>query len=89
MIARVLLTVLALLLACNAFWSAEAIPDVNLFGVLFLFLAYVVWFYWKEIQSGYAYLGERRELGHSGGGLILIRFAPMLLRNLTHRKSGG
>ena len=44
MVARVLLTFLTVLLAAGAFSNADSVPDVNLFGVLFLFIAFIVWF---------------------------------------------
>jgi apolipoprotein N-acyltransferase len=81
---RVLFTVIALLLAVSAFYNADPAPDVNLFGVLFLFFAFVVWFYWKEIQAGYSYL-EERGAPRLGTSLMLVRFAPMYLRELTRR----
>lgn len=92
MVRRVAYTSLALLLAFCAFTTADPQPDINLFGVMFLFFAYVAWFYWDEIQAGYAYLddrnaggdGRRRRDGGSGGrggtDLLLMRFAPMHIR---------
>ena len=79
---RVLFTIIALLLAANAFYSADPAPDVNLFGVLFLFFAFVVWFFWDEIQAGYAYLEDRGAARHETS-LMFIRFAPMYLRELV------
>ena len=83
---RLFYTFLSLVLSGAAFASADPAPDVNLFGVLFLFFAYIVWFYWKDIEAGYAYLEERRAPGWESSGLMFIRFAPMYLRELTSRR---
>ena len=87
MVRRVLFTVVALLLAVAAFSGADPTPDVNLFGVLFLFFAFVAWFCWQDIQAGYAYLEEAGIPRYESSGLMFIRFAPMYLRELTGRKN--
>ena len=89
MLRRAFYTVLALLLAASAFDNADPHPDVNLFGVLFLFIAFIVWFYWHDIIAGYSYLDERRVPRYEGTGLMFIRFAPMYLRELTGPKRRG
>ncbi|HVC54349.1 MAG TPA: hypothetical protein VND95_00240 [Stellaceae bacterium] len=83
---RLFYTTLAIILAGSAFDNADPQPDVNLFGVLFLFMAFLVWFYWEDIQAGYAYLDDSSvpRSGHSG--LMFIRFAPMHLRELVGKK---
>lgn len=86
MVRRVLFTVLALILAASAFSGADPTPDVNLFGVLFLFLAFIVWFCWDDIQAGYAYQEDNGLMRRESCGLILIRFAPMYLRELTGKR---
>ena len=86
MVRRLFYTSLALLLAASAFCNADPQPDVNLFGVLFLFVAFLVWFYWGEIQAGYAYLEENRVPRYESTGLMFIRFAPMYLRELTRKR---
>jgi hypothetical protein len=87
MVRRVFYTMLALLLAGSAFCNADPQPDVNLFDVLFLFVAFVIWFCWSEIQAGYSYLEENRRVpGYESTGLMLIRLAPMYLRELTGQK---
>jgi len=86
MVRRIFYTSLALALSGSAFCNADPQPDVNLFGVLFLFMAYVAWFYWGEIQAGYAYLEESRVPRDHGSRLMLLRFAPMYLRELTRGK---
>jgi len=87
MIRRVFFTTLALVLAAKAFFSADPTPDVNLFGVLFLFCAFVVWFCWEEIAAGYAYLDDSEVPRNKTCGLMFIRFAPMHIRELTGKKS--
>ena len=84
---RVFYTSLALFWAGTAFYGADRKPDVNLFGVMFLFFAYVVWFYWEDIQAGYAYLDDSGQKRNAPIGLMLIRLAPMYLRELTGKKS--
>jgi len=85
---RVLFTTIALLLALCAFGTADPAPDVNLFGVLFLFFAFIVWFCWQEIQAGYSYL-EERGTPRLETSLMFIRFAPMYLRELTRQNRRG
>ena len=79
---RVLFTFVALLLAARAFYSADPVPDLNLFGVMFLFFAFISWFCWGEIQAGYAYQEDRGAPRHPTS-LMFIRFAPMYLRELA------
>ncbi len=86
MVRRLLYTILALALAVTAFDSADPTPDVNLFGVMFLFFAFVAWFCWEDIQAGYAYLDDRRVSRYEGTGLMVLRFAPLYLRELTRKQ---
>ncbi len=83
---RVFFTILPLVLAAAAFLGADPSPDVNLFGVLFLFFAFIAWFHWKEIEAGYAYRAERG--GESGPSipLMVVRLGPMLIRELVIRR---
>jgi hypothetical protein len=83
---RVFYTFLSLALAGSAFFNADPRPDINLFGVLFLFSAFVVWFCWEDIEAGYAFLDDRGRPRGEASGLMLIRFAPMHLRELTGKK---
>src|SRR5207302_1382016 len=83
---RLLFTSVALLLSATAFGGADPTPDVNLFGVLFLFFAFIAWFYWKDIEAGYAYLEDTQIPRSENSGLMFIRFAPMYLRELTSNK---
>ena len=86
MLRRIFYTVLFLALGGCAFYNADPQPDVNLFGVMFLFFAFVVWFYWDDIQAGYACFDEVRPPRSLRSDLMLIRFAPMYLRELTAKK---
>jgi apolipoprotein N-acyltransferase len=83
---RVLFTIIPLLLAVSAFYGADPTPDVNLFGVLFLFFAFIVWFCWHDIQAGYSYLEDAGVPRYETSGLMFLRFAPMYLRELTAKK---
>jgi apolipoprotein N-acyltransferase len=83
---RLFFTILSLILAVAAFSGADPTPDVNLFGVLFLFFAFVAWFHWKEIQAGYAYHAERGEKTSAAIPLMVVRLGPMLIRELVVRK---
>jgi hypothetical protein len=86
MVGRLFFTVLSLVLAGAAFSGADATPGVNLFGVLFLFFAFLAWFHWSDIQAGYAYQAERREQSSMSIPLMLVRLGPMLIRELVVRK---
>jgi hypothetical protein len=85
MAARLFYTVVALLLAFGAFYGAGPVPaGINLFGVLFLFVAWIIWFEWGEIREGYSYLGEtggRRRLD-----LMFVRLGPVIIRRLGRGK---
>jgi hypothetical protein len=83
---RLLFTGIFLLLAGSAFSGADPVPDVNLFGVLFLFFAYVIWFNWKDILAGYSFLDEAGLIRQQISRLIVIRFAPMYVRGLAGKK---
>lgn len=79
---RALFTILAVVLAGTAFDNADPVPDVNLFGVIFLAIAYIVWFFWGDIQAGYAYIDD--DASHrQRPGLMLIRMGPMRLHELV------
>ena len=83
---RLFFTVVALFLSVAAFCGADPAPSINLFGVLFLFVAFVVWFFWKEIQAGYSYLEDSGVPRYEPTGVMFIRFAPMHIRELTGKK---
>jgi hypothetical protein len=90
MASRVILTGLSLLLAFGAFCGAGPVPaGPNLFGVLFLFAGWIVWFEWGSIQAGYSYLEESD--GEERGGLgrldpMLVRLGPLMIRKLGREK---
>ena len=85
---RVMFSLLSLLLAGSAFWSADPVPDVNLFGVMFLFFAFIVWFYWPDIEAGLFLLRrQRRTALREVPGCSFIRFAPMYLRELSSEEA--
>jgi hypothetical protein len=86
MVRRVVFSLLSLFLAGSAFWSADPVPDVNLFGVMFLFFAFVVWFYWPDIEAGYSYFEDSGVPRYETTGLLFIRFAPMYLHELSWKK---
>jgi hypothetical protein len=88
MVRRVFYTAGSLSLAGSAFCNADPQPDVNLFGVMFLFYAFIVWFCWDDIQAGYAYLDDSGMPRSERIGLTLVRFAPMYLRDLAGKKRG-
>ena len=86
MVRRLFYTFLALVLSVSAFCSADPAPDVNLFGVMFLFFAFIAWFYWQDIEAGYSYLEDSGVPRYESTGLMFVRFAPMYLRELTDKK---
>jgi hypothetical protein len=88
MLRRIFFTAMALLLAGSAFRGADPEPDINLFGVLFLFFAFIVWFCWDDIQAGYAYLDDSDMPRYERIGLTLVRFAPTYLRELGGKPRG-
>ncbi len=84
---RVIYTIAALLLAGSAFDNADPQPDINLFGVLFLFLAFVVWFCWDDIQAGYSYLEESPTPRRQRSALMFTRVMPLAyLRELAPKQ---
>lgn len=82
MAARILCTVLSLLLAAGAFWGAGPAPaGINLFGVLFLFVAVIAWFDWATIRESHFYMGEDGE--HRPINPMMVRLGPLLPLLLT------
>jgi hypothetical protein len=84
---KVFFTIVALLLAGNAFDNADPHPDINLFGVLFLFFAFIAWFCWDDILAGYAYQDESGTPLRHHRTLMFTRVAPMM--HLTGRRERG
>jgi hypothetical protein len=77
MAARIFFTILSLGLAAGAFCGAAPAPaGVNLFAVMFLFIAVIVWFDWGSIREGYSFLAENDE--HRRVNPMLIRLGPLL-----------
>ena len=84
---RVMFTIAALLLAGSAFDNADPQPDINLFGVLFLFFAFIVWFCWNDIQAGYSYLDESPTPHRRHSALMFTRVMPLAhLRDLAAKQ---
>jgi hypothetical protein len=84
---RVIFTIAALLLAGSAFANADPQPDINLFGVLFLFFAFIAWFCWDDIQAGYSYLEEGGTPHRQHSALMFTRVAPLAyLRDLAAKQ---
>jgi hypothetical protein len=90
MAARIISTLIALLLAAGAYFGvAPGTPGINLVFVLFLFVAFILWFEWESIEAGYSYLRERE--GPRGKGLQfpLTRLAPLLRGTPSRDKADG
>jgi hypothetical protein len=86
--ARLFLTVGALLLAVGAFQGAGPAPaGINLFDVLFLFAAYIVWFEWGAIREGYSYLGESG--GRGRFDLMFVRLGPVIIKKFGRKNADG
>ena len=76
---RLFFTILALLLALGAFCGAGPAPaGINLFGVLFLFIGWIIWFQWGNIREGYSYLDENGGRGRLD--LMFVRLGPLILK---------
>ena len=75
MLARVLVTAIALLLALYGFWGdiLGAGHILNPFGVLFLLLAALVWFAWEPIRDGFLAAKNESEIPISRLGAAIIR----------------
>jgi uncharacterized membrane protein YbhN (UPF0104 family) len=81
MIARLIVTIILLLLAFGAFW-ANALGAgylTNPFGILFVFFAAVAWFKWESIRDGFdAAKGESQ--------LPIIRLASKIIGGMQFRR---
>ncbi|MGH7053342.1 MAG: hypothetical protein ACREFA_05945 [Stellaceae bacterium] len=82
---------MSLTLAVGAFRGDSAAPaGVNLFVVLFVFIAVIVWFDWGSIGEGYSFLSENGE--HRRVHPMLVRMGPLLpllLKPSAGRKANG
>jgi hypothetical protein len=84
MIARLLATAVALLLAAGAFFGAAPTPasPLNPFGILFLTIAGIIWFAWDVIREGFAYGAGS---GRDGAQVpLLARFGPVFIKGITN-----
>lgn len=78
---RILSTLAALLVAAAAFCGVGPPPaGINLPGVLFLFVAFVIWFEWGSIREGYCFLQDNRNAESRGSDLMLVRMGPLTRR---------
>jgi hypothetical protein len=85
MIARILCTAAALLLAGFGFFANPVLADpLSPFGILFLLMSGVVWFGWDAICASYAY---REEICPNKGRAFLqtVRLGPVLVNRLVRK----
>jgi hypothetical protein len=86
MIARLLVTAAALLLAAGAFLGASPTPagPLNPFGILFLAIGGVMWLAWDVIREGFSYGAGS---GQDGAQVpLLARFGPIFIKGITNRQ---
>jgi hypothetical protein len=91
MIARLLATAAALLLAGLGFFANPTLADpmpvnpLSPFGIVFLLVSGVVWFGWDMIRDAYAY---REEICPNTGRAFLqtVRLGPVLVGGLIRKK---
>lgn len=80
MVRRILSTLAALIVAAAAFCGAGQPAGINLAGVLFLFIAYVIWFEWAAIREGYSCRQNGGQAEDRGSDLMLVRMGPLTRR---------
>jgi hypothetical protein len=83
MIARILCTSAALLLAAFGFFANPVMANpLSPFGIMFLLVSGVVWFGWDMIRDAYAY---REEICPNNGRAFLqtVRLGPVLVNRLV------
>jgi len=85
---RILATLAALIVAAVAFCGAGAPAGINLPGVLFLFVAFVLWFEWGSIREGYCYLEDNRRAGIRGSDVMIVRMGPLTRRGPRDKPVG-
>lgn len=80
--ARIPLTIAASLAAAFAFFDGGPVASgpLNPFGILFAFLALVIWFAWDAVSAGYA---SSRPEGDSAELPLLARFGPVFISGIT------
>jgi hypothetical protein len=89
MVARILCTAAALLLAVLGFFDNPVTVDpLAPFGILFLVLSGVIWFAWDMIGDAYAY---REEICPNNGRAFLqtVRLGPILVNGLIDKELKG
>ena len=86
MIARILITVMLLLLAAGNFFGGVLLPSgpLNPFGLLCLAASGAFWFGWEIVEDAHADQEERRRAGRKIPNPLFVRFAPGL-GALSHR----
>jgi len=89
MVVRILVTGVMLVLAAGAFFGATQLPSGPLspFGILFLTIAGVIWFAWREICEGFSYgPGSSRD---SAELPLAAGFGPMFIKGITNARRGA
>jgi hypothetical protein len=87
MVARILATGAALLLAAFGFFGNPATVDpLSPFGIVFLLVSGVIWFGWHMIQDAYAY---REEIvpNHGRAFLQTVRLGPVFVSRLVRKNT--
>ena len=87
MIARVLATGAALLLAGFGFFANPiTVNPLSPFGIVFLLVSGVIWFGWEMIQDAYAY---REEIAPNNARAFLqtVRLGPVFVSRLVRKNT--
>jgi hypothetical protein len=81
MVARLLCTGAALLLAAGAFFGASPTPagPLNILGILFLTVAGVIWLAWPVIHAGFVH---GKPDGNGADLPMAARFGPVFITGL-------
>jgi uncharacterized membrane protein YbhN (UPF0104 family) len=87
MVTRLVVTALVLLLGFGAFWgnALDAGHILNPFGILFLFLAGLIWFMWEPLRDGFISAKEESNIPIIRLGSAII--AGLRPRSRQHRTS--
>ena len=88
MVARLLCTGVALLLAAGAFLGASPAGPAgpfNLFGILFLAVSGVIWLAWPMIHAGFVH---GRPDGNGADLPLMARFGPLFITGIFANRSG-
>jgi hypothetical protein len=91
MIARLLVTIITALLAFYAFWgnALGAGRVLNPFGILFLFLAVLIWFKWETIREAFHSVKNESDLPIIRLSSKIIGGMGTLRRNAPPRRSSA